>query len=87
VEFFVTRPARFGNFYSGTFIDLREDEMSNLNEIAHRHGRDRWKDALFIAAALLLTAISIGSVTSKAQGSVQQAKWEVSMTETPELLR
>jgi hypothetical protein len=61
--------------------------MSNLNEIAHRHGRDRWKDAVFIAAALLLTAISIGSVTSKAQGSVQQAKWEVSMTETPELLR
>ena len=61
--------------------------MSNLNEIAHRHGRDRWKDALFIAAALLLTAVSIGSVTSKAQGSVSQAKWEVSMTETPELLR
>jgi hypothetical protein len=61
--------------------------MSNLNEIKNRHGQDRWKDAMFILAALLLTAISIGSVTSKAQGSVHQGKWEVSMTETPELLR
>lgn len=42
--------------------------MGNLNEIAHRHGRDRWKDALFIIAAVLLTAVSIGSVTSKAAG-------------------
>jgi hypothetical protein len=84
--FFVTRPARFGNFYIGSFIDL-EDGMSNLNEIKNRHGRDRWKDAMFILAALLLTAVSIGSVTKKAQGSVHQAQWEVSMTETPELLR
>ena len=61
--------------------------MSNLNEIAHRHGRDRWKDAMFIAAALLLTAISIGSVTSKAQGSINGHKWEVAMYETPELLK
>ena len=38
--------------------------MSNLNEIKQRHGRDRWKDAVFIAAAVLLTAVSIGSVTS-----------------------
>ena len=42
--------------------------MGNLNEIAHRHGRDRWKDAVFIVAAVLLTALSIGSVTSKAAG-------------------
>jgi hypothetical protein len=48
--------------------------MSTLNEIAHRHGRDRWKDALFIGAALLLTALSIGSVTSKAAGS-NDSKW------------
>lgn len=61
--------------------------MSNLNEIAHRHGRDRWKDAMFIAAAVLLTAISIGSVTSKAQGSRADHKWEVAMYETPELLK
>ncbi|MDB4963785.1 MAG: hypothetical protein JWP01_3784 [Myxococcales bacterium] len=48
--------------------------MSTLNEIAHRHGRDRWKDALFIGAALLLTALSIGSVTSKAAGT-NDSKW------------
>ena len=48
--------------------------MSTLDEIAHRHGRDRWKDALFIGAALLLTALSIGSVTSKAAGS--PSKWK-----------
>lgn len=43
--------------------------MSTLKEIAQRHGRDRWKDALFIGAAVLLTALSIGSVTSKAAGT------------------
>ena len=42
--------------------------MSNLTEIAHRHTRDRWKDAVFIVTAVLLTALSIGSVTSKAAG-------------------
>ena len=53
--------------------------MGNLKEIAQRHGKDRWKDALFIGAALLLTALSIGSVTSKAAGS--PSKWkEASVT-------
>ncbi len=61
--------------------------MSNLKEIEQRHGRDRWKDALFIAAALLLTALSIGSVTSKAAGSTSHKQWEVAMFENPELLR
>ena len=61
--------------------------MSNLNEIKNRHGQDRWKDLVFIVAAVLLTAISIGSVTSKAAGSTTQHKWEVAVTETPELLR
>jgi hypothetical protein len=51
--------------------------MSTLNEIAHRHGMDRWKDALFIGVALLLTALSIGSVTSKAAGS-NEVKWKQS---------
>ena len=46
--------------------------MSNLNEIAVRHGRDRWKDAVFILAAVLLTALSISSVTSKAAGRVDR---------------
>ncbi len=56
--------------------------MSNLNEIAHRHGRDRWKDALFIGAALLLTAISIGSVTSKGVGTTKQAQWQLTVLES-----
>ena len=62
--------------------------MSNLKEtIANRHGRDRWKDALFIAGAVLLTALSIGSVTRKAQGHTTQHAWSVTMVETPELAR
>lgn len=61
--------------------------MSNLKEIEVRHGRDRWKDALFIGAALLLTALSIGAVTSKAAGSTTQKQWGVAMIESPELLR
>ena len=51
--------------------------MSDLKEIVkQRHGRDRWKDALFIAGAVLLTALSIGSVTSKAAGKTHAKTWE-----------
>ena len=49
--------------------------MGNLNEIKERHGRDRLKDAGFIAAALLLTALAIGSVTSKAAGKPGQSQF------------
>ena len=49
--------------------------MSNLNGIKERHGRDRWKDAGFIAAAVLLTALAIGSVTSKAAGKPGDHRW------------
>jgi len=52
--------------------------MSTLNEIAHRHGLDRWKDALFIGAAILLTALSIGAVTSKAAGT-NEKEWNDSV--------
>ena len=48
--------------------------MSNLNQIERRHGRDGWKDALFIGVAVLLTALSIGAV-SKAGG--KQSEWAV----------
>jgi hypothetical protein len=53
--------------------------MSNLNEIAVRHGRDRWKDAVFIVAAVLLTALSISSVTSKAAGKPSDRQWKVTV--------
>ena len=55
--------------------------MSTLNEIAHRHGWDRWKDALFIGTALLLTALAIGSVTSKAAGT-HNKEWAVTVVES-----
>lgn len=55
--------------------------MSNLNEIAHRHGRDRWKDAVFIVAAVLLTALSIGSVTSQAAGKPRQFDGKVTVVD------
>jgi hypothetical protein len=61
--------------------------MGNLNEIKERHGRDGWKDVIFIGVAVLLTAISIGSVTSKAAGSTTQHEWGVSMVEDPGQLR
>jgi hypothetical protein len=53
--------------------------MSNLKEIEHRHGRDRWKDAAFILAAVLLTALSIGSVTSQAAGKPHEPQWKVTV--------
>jgi len=56
--------------------------MSNLNEIVGRHGRDRWKDAIFIVAAVLLTAVSIGSVTSKAAGKPHQWNGKVTVIES-----
>jgi hypothetical protein len=61
--------------------------MSHLQEIEHRHGRDRWKDVVFICAALLLTALSIGSVTSKARGKSHE-QWTVTVVDaTSELAR
>jgi hypothetical protein len=61
------------------------ETMSNLNEIQVRHGRDRWKDAL-IVAAVLLTAVSIGSVTSKAAGKPSEHQWKLTVTESaPEI--
>jgi len=56
--------------------------MGNLNQIETRHGRDRWKDAVFIVAAALLTALSIGSVTSKAAGHPKQHTWSLTTVET-----
>ncbi len=59
--------------------------MDNLNEITERHGRDRWKDAVFITLAVLLAAISIGSVTTKVAGHPSERQWSVTVVENPEL--
>jgi len=61
--------------------------MSNLNEIKERHGRDGWKDAIFIAAAVVLTALSVGSVTSKVAGHPTAHQWSVTVIENPELAK
>jgi len=53
-----------------------------LKTIEQRHGRDGWKDALFIGVAVLLTALSIGAVTSKAAGKPTEHKWSVTVIES-----
>jgi hypothetical protein len=56
--------------------------MSHLNEIAERHRPDRWTDIIFIVGAVLLTALSIGSLTSKAAGSVSEHQWTLTVLES-----
>jgi hypothetical protein len=55
--------------------------MSNLKQIATRHGRDRWKDIIFIGAAVLLTALSIGATTSKGVGKTIEHTWSVQVVD------
>ncbi|HUJ59933.1 MAG TPA: hypothetical protein VLX92_15620 [Kofleriaceae bacterium] len=57
------------------------------NEIEKRHEKDSWKDAAFILLAVLLVALSIGSVTSKAAGKNPAHQWSVTMVENPDLAR
>ena len=56
--------------------------MSNLQVIAHRHRWNRWKDAVFIGAALLMTTVAIGSVTSRAAGKAPSHGWSVTVVES-----
>jgi hypothetical protein len=55
--------------------------MSNLKQIENRHGRDRWKDAIFIAAAVLLTALSIAATTKQAVGKSVEHQWSVQLVD------
>jgi hypothetical protein len=52
--------------------DERPPERESLKEIVYRHGGDRWKDAGFIAAVVILMAFAIGATTSKAVGKPMQ---------------
>jgi len=62
--------------------------MSNLKDtIKIRHGRDRWKDAVFICGAVLMTALAVGSVTKKAQGHTTEHQYTLTVVENPELAR
>jgi hypothetical protein len=58
---------------------------NSVQDIIVRHGRDRWKDAVFIGAAVLLTMLSIGSLTTKAQGHTTQRPWNVQLVAGPDL--
>lgn len=55
--------------------------MGNLQQIAQRHRPDRWRDLIFVAAAILLTALSIASLTSKVVGSVSAHAWTLTVLE------
>jgi len=52
--------------------------MSHLTQIEERHRPDRRRDMIFIVGALLLTALSIGSLTTKAAGPA----WTVTVIES-----
>jgi hypothetical protein len=56
--------------------------MSNLQFIAQRHRPDRWSDMIFLAGAVLLTVISLGTLTSRAVGSVTERQWTVTVLES-----
>ena len=56
--------------------------MSHLNRIATRHRPDRWTDIIFIMTAVLLAALSIGSLTSKAAGPVPEHEWTLTVFES-----
>ena len=56
--------------------------MTHLQEIEERHRPDRWTDIIFIVGAVVLTALSVGSLTSKAQGSVSERPWTLTVLES-----
>jgi hypothetical protein len=56
--------------------------MTHLNQIASRHRPDRWTDIIFIVGAVLLTALSIGSLTTKARGPVTDRPWTLTVLES-----
>jgi hypothetical protein len=53
--------------------------MGNLQQIELRHRSDRWRDIVFVVGAALLTALSLGAVTSKAAGSVAEREWTLTV--------
>jgi hypothetical protein len=56
--------------------------MSHLAQIEERHRPDHWRDMIFIVGALLLTALSVGSLTSNAAGRVAEHPWSVTVIES-----
>jgi hypothetical protein len=56
--------------------------MSNLQRIEQRHRPDAWRDIIFIVGATLLTALSVASFTSKADGVVHEREWTLTVLES-----
>jgi hypothetical protein len=56
--------------------------MSHLTQIEARHRPDHWRDIIFIVGAVLLTALSVGSLTSKAAGSAPEHPWTLTVVES-----
>jgi hypothetical protein len=56
--------------------------MSHLTQIEVRHRPDHWRDMIFIVGALLLTALSVGSLTSKAAGRASERPWSLTVIES-----
>jgi hypothetical protein len=55
--------------------------MSYLQQIEPRHRPDRWSDIVFIACAVLLTALSIGTLTSQVVGPIAERQWTLTVLE------
>jgi hypothetical protein len=56
--------------------------MSYLHTIEQRHRPDRWRDLVFVTGALLLVALAIASLSSKAAGQVSQRQWTLTVLES-----
>jgi hypothetical protein len=61
--------------------------MSHLSQIERRHGRDRWKDLLFIAVAVLLAALALGVMTSNVVGDPIEHAWSVTVVDPDTLVQ
>jgi hypothetical protein len=56
------------------------NERVSLREIELRHARDRARDAIFVIAALMLTLLSLGAMSSKAEGSATPRHYQGTVT-------
>jgi hypothetical protein len=57
----------------------QEHVMTDLSNIVKRHDHDGWRDVVFIATAVLLTALSIGATTSKGVGKPPTHTWTLTV--------
>jgi hypothetical protein len=80
IWFYVTGFSAIASVTLPSFLERRRP-MSNLQSIAQRHRPDVWRDMIFIAGAALLTALSVGSLTSRDAGAVHARQWTLTVIE------